>query len=92
MVDGVLTEAEFREFSERLHAFARGLPPRERLFLTAILARASSRWDAHADQYLSDAEWAISAELAYSIWRSMFDPAESITVNPQPIPQVHERR
>ncbi|HZT97045.1 MAG TPA: hypothetical protein VFB34_09430 [Chloroflexota bacterium] len=81
-----LTEAEFRAFSERLYGFARELTAKERFFLTAILARASTRSDRDVDTWWTDPEWSLSAELAFSIWQSMHSPRQSIGTNPQALP------
>ncbi|HLJ68487.1 MAG TPA: hypothetical protein VKX16_14125 [Chloroflexota bacterium] len=81
-----MTEAEFRVFADRLHQFALTLSRKERLFLMAILARASSRGDSDVETDPSDPEWAISAELAFSIWQSMSSLGRSIGANPLPLP------
>jgi hypothetical protein len=91
MAVDALTEAEFRAFSERLHGFAQDLAPKERLFLMAILARASSRGDSDIVPSYWDAEWAVSGELAFAIWQSMSSPRRSISLNPQALPLSQER-
>ena len=90
-MDNAMTEAEFRLFADRLHQFTLGLSRKERLFLMAILARASTRGDSDNEPALSDPEWAISAELAFSIWQSMSTLGRSIGVNPLPLPATEHQ-
>ena len=86
----IMTEAEFRAFAQRLHGFIRELTSKERLFLTAILARASSRGPIEMDLPDWDSEWTVAGELAFSIWQSMAVAGQSIGLNPQAIPASEE--